>query len=70
MARRPGDAVGVLVLRAWTETEEPHFRARLTSVLNVEEDDACTVAVATPDEALTVVAAWLGSFSDRPTVGS
>jgi hypothetical protein len=54
----------VLVLRAWTEADEPRFRARLTSVLDVEADDSRTVAVATPAEALEVVAAWLASFSD------
>jgi hypothetical protein len=64
MAGPARDVVGVLVLRAWTEADEPRFRARLTSVLDVEADDSRTVAVATPAEALEVVAAWLALFSD------
>jgi hypothetical protein len=66
MARRAREGVGVLILRAWNEAEAPHFRARLTSMLDIEEeDDARTVAVATPDDALEAVAAWLACFSEE-----
>jgi hypothetical protein len=58
--------MGTLVIRTWYEPDQvPGFRARITYSQGPDGDPA-TVAVADPDEALSVVRQWLFAQPGSP----
>ena len=59
------DRSGILVVRAWTESDG--LRARLTYTSDATKDEKTSVAVATIEDAVAVVAEWLRLISLEPS---
>jgi hypothetical protein len=56
----PAERTGVLVIRAWIESGgENALRARITSTLDVTEQDEVAIVASTPQAVMEAVAAWL-----------
>jgi hypothetical protein len=60
----PADRVGVLVVRVWVESGSgpEALRARLTSRLDVDEENEETIGAVSIDEILGLTRAWLERF--------
>jgi hypothetical protein len=69
-SRRHGQ-VGLLVVRAWVESDDGGgLRARITQVLDLESGDESVTVVASVDEVVAAVRAWLEAFLALVTSGS
>ena len=64
MAAQPAERTGLLVIRAWIEPYgETRLRARITRAVDVGGPEEIST-VATRDEIVGAVAAWLDAFLD------
>jgi len=61
MAAAP-DRVGVMVLRAWTESPPNGLRVRVASTLDISGDEETNTVVLTVSEAVELVRTWLETF--------
>jgi hypothetical protein len=62
----PTERTGIVVLRAWIEPDSAPgtgLRVRITQTADVEHGDSVTVAVASVEDAITVVRRFLEAFA-------
>lgn len=60
------ERTGVLVIRAWIETNgEERLRARITQTIDIEQREQSSTAVATADEIHAAVSLWLSALTKR-----
>jgi hypothetical protein len=63
VALLPAERTGVLVIRAWIESNgQDGLRARITWTLDVTEQGEVSTAASTPEAITEVVAEWLRAF--------
>jgi hypothetical protein len=65
VAAPPAERTGLLVIRAWIEAYgETRLRARITRVVDLDGTEEIST-VATREEIMDAVAAWLDAFLDE-----
>lgn len=63
MAALPAERTGLLVIRAWIETNgETRLRARITRMVDVDAQEQISTVAATPEEITGTVVEWLETF--------
>jgi hypothetical protein len=59
----PTERTGVLVIRAWIETNgDERLRARITQTIDIEQRDQTSTVVATADEIYAAVCLWVSTL--------
>jgi hypothetical protein len=57
------ERTGVLVIRAWIETDGAgRLRARITQTIDIEQRDQTSTVVATADEICAAVRLWISTL--------
>ena len=64
MTHPPGTPAGVLIIRVWTEGEDPHreLRARLVGRHDIDGEDAPVAVAASVDEVVAETRRWLEEY--------
>jgi hypothetical protein len=57
------DRTGVLIIRAWTEGENPSVIIRITATFDVLAGEPMKTTVTTISEACLIVEEWLANFA-------
>ena len=66
MSAPHAECTGVLVIRAWVETNgEQRLRARITQTIDIEQREQSSTVAATADEIGAAVSRWVDALLER-----